>query len=264
MTPRGTVQTRKPLGTPEWIFRWRGSRQPLFPRLFALVLVGGAFTFLITTVKIRVDAPKKSSPHQASVIYLADDAQGRALTLRAQEGGPFPSRFVFSEWLGLAELEASAMTAAQFQPTPYVPPVPDLPAERDALPLELAAKGVTFFPERVVPPLVIPDLGKWQVVPVLYPLSGITAEALPGNLPPFDAVVDTAMTSASWRFLVRLNPDGSVAECVSLEKGGEAGAAELEAWLHKTQFRPELATPFRWISVGVGFTNQLTDGPAAR
>ena len=59
-------------------------------------------------------------------------------------------------------------------------------------------------------------------------------------------------------------PEGSVAECVSLEKGGEAGAAELEAWLHKTQFRPELATPFRWISVGVGFTNQLTDGPSAR
>jgi hypothetical protein len=264
MTPSGTVKARKPLGTPEWIFRWRGSRQPLFPRLFALALAGGAFTFLITTVKIRVDAPKKSSPHQASVIYLADDLQGRALTLRAQEGGPFPSRFVLSQWPGLAELETSAMEAAQFQPPPYVPHLQDLPAEQSVPPLELAAKGITFFPERVVPAFVIPDLGKWKVVPVLYPLSGITAEALPGNLPPFEAVLDAAMSAASWRFLLRLSSDGSVAECVSLGKSGEPGTPELEAWLHKTQFQPEPATPFRWISVGVGFTNQSTDGPDTR
>lgn len=264
MTSGNTVRTPKPLGTPEWIFRWRGSKQPLSPRLFALALVAGAFTFLISMVKIRVDAPQRSAPHQASVIYLADDAQGRALTLRAQEGGPFPSRFVLSQWAGFAELETSAMEAARFQPQPYVPHLQDLPAERGALPLELAAKGVAFFPERVATPAVIPDLGMWKVVPVLYPLSGITAAALPKNLPPFDAVVDAAMSSASWRFLVRLNPDGSVAECVSLEKGGEAGAPELERWLHKTQFPPEPATPFRWISVGVGFTNQATDGTNPR
>lgn len=264
MTPSDTVTAKKPLGTPEWIFRWRGSRQPLFPRLFTLALVLGAFAFLITTVKIRVDAPKKSVPHQASVIYLADDAQGRALTLRAQEGGPFPSRFVLSQWTGLADLETSAMEAARFQPPLYVPQFPDLPAERVAPPLELAAKGVTFFPERVATPTVIPDLGKWQVMPALYPLSGITAAALPKNLPPFDAVVDAAMSSASWRFLIRLSPDGSVAECVSLEKGGEAGAVELEKWLHKTQFQPEPASPFRWISLGIGFTNQAIDGTHTR
>jgi hypothetical protein len=73
------------------------------------------------------------------------------------------------------------------------------------------------------------------------------------------------MSSASWRFLVRLNPDGGVAECVSLEKGGEAGAPELEAWLHQIQFKPELGKPFRWIAVGIGFTNQpVADGPDAR
>ncbi len=264
MIPSGTVKASKPLGTPEWIFRWRGSRQPLFPRLFALALVGGAFAFLITTVKIRVEAPLKSSPRKASVIYLTDDGQGRALTLRAQEGGPFPSRFVLSQWAGLAELEASAMEDTRFQPPPYVPQMQDLPAERAVPPLELAARGVSFFPERTAPAAVIPDLGKSQVMPVLYPLSGITAEDLPGKLPPFPAVVDAAMSSASWRFLVRLNPDGGVAECVSLEKGGEAGASELEMWLHQTQFRPEPETPFRWISVGVGFTNQPADGTHSR
>ena len=258
------LRTRKPLGTPEWIFRWRGSRQPLFPRLFALMLVGGVFALLVTTVKIRVDVPEKASLRKASVIYLTDDAQGRALTLRAQEGGPFPSRFVLSQWSGLAELEASAMETARFQPQPYVPQLQDLPAERGVLPLELAAKGVAFFPERVPAPVFIPDLRQWQVVPVLYPLSGVTAEELPKKLPQFGAVVDAAMSSASWRFLVRLHPDGSVAECVSLEKGGEAGAPELEKWLHKIPFQPAPATPYRWISVGVGFTNQPTDGTEPR
>ena len=170
MTPSERVRARKPLGTPEWIFRWRGSRRPLFPRLFALVLVGGVFTLLVTTVKIRVEAPEKSSLRKASVIYLTDDAQGRALTLRAQEGGPFPSRFVLSQWAGLAELEKAAMEAARFQPLPYVPQLQDLPVERDVPPLELAAKGVAFFPERVPSLVFLPEERPWKVVPVLYPL----------------------------------------------------------------------------------------------
>jgi hypothetical protein len=264
MTPGGTVKLKKPMGTPEWIFRWRGSRQPFFPRLFALALVGGAFAFLVMMVKIRVDAPQKSSPRKASLIYLTDDAQGRALTLRAQQGGPFPSRFVLSQWDGLAELEKVAMEAARFQPPPYVPQLPDLPAERAVQPLELAARGEAFFPQRATAPAVIPDVGQWQLVPVLYPLAGVTAEALPEKLPPFGAVVDAGMSAVSWRFLVRLNPDGSVAECVSLEKGDEEGAPELEAWLRKIPFQPALATPFRWISVGIGFTNQPADGTHAR
>jgi hypothetical protein len=224
------------MGTPEWVFRWRGSRQPFFPRLVALALVTAGFTFLISPVKIRVDAPGKSAPRKASVIYLNDDAEGRALSLRAQEGGPFPSRFVLSQWSGLAEMEAAGMEAARYQPPSYEPRLQDLPMKNEKL----------------------------KIAPVLYPLSGITAGDLPRDLPPFDAVVDSAMSSASWRFLARLNPDGGVAECVSLKKGGEAGASELEAWLHKIRFQPDPAKPFRWISVGIGFTNQPADGTDAR
>jgi hypothetical protein len=153
------------------------------------------------------------------------------------------------------------MDALRFQPLPYEPKMEDLPPTYQVEPLRFAAKGERFFPEHPTSPDQIPDTSGLKLAPVLYPLSG---EALPGRLPPFDAAVDAAMSSASWRFLVRLNPEGGVEECVSLENSDEAGALELEKWLHRVQFKPEPDQPFRWIAVGVGFTNQPADGPDAR
>lgn len=265
MMADGMVKPHKLAGTPQWLFRWSTSKTLLLPKLFALVFVGAAFVILITSVRIRVTALEKSSPRKASVIYLRDDAEGRALTLRAHEGGPFPSRFEPSQWEGMAALEAAALDAVRFQPQPYVPAVADLPAGNWVPQVELAAKGQSFFPKRTPPSTNPPELAKLKLAPALYPLSGEASATLPETLPPFEAAVDGAMSSASWRFLVRLNPDGGVAECVSLEKGGEAGAPELEAWLHQIQFKPELGKPFRWIAVGIGFTNQpVADGPDAR
>lgn len=259
-----TVKAGKPVAVSELIFRWRGSQQPVVPKLLAIALVGVAFLLLVTTVRIRVDAPEKSAPRRASVIFLRDDVEGRALTLRAREGGPFPSRFKPSEWEGLVGIETAAMDAVRFQPPAYVPVVEDLPAESQLQPLELATKGVSFFPNREFEPVILPDPGQLKPAPVLYPLSGVTAEILPRELPTFGAEIDAAMTANSWRFLVRLSPDGTVAECVSLGKGAEPGTAELDAWLRRLQFKPDPAKPFRWISVGIGFTNQAADGTDAR
>jgi hypothetical protein len=264
MMSRVTVHPHKLSGTPEWIFPWRGGSRPLLPRLIALAVVATAFTLLVTTVKIRVDSPAKSTPRKASVIYIRDDAQGRAMTQRAREGGPFPSRFDLSQWEGMPDLEAAALESVRFQPPPYVPVPEDLPSDEGVLPMELAAKGRQFLPARVPQPVATPDLGKLKIAPVLYPLSGVTSDTLPAELPAFPAPVDSAMSSAPWRFLARLNADGSVAECVSLEKGGEPGAPELEKWLHRITFKPDPSKPVRWITVAVGFTNQPADGTDAR
>jgi hypothetical protein len=156
------------------------------------------------------------------------------------------------------------MESVRFQPPPYEPKIVDLPERNEVKPLELAAKGEQFFPNHALIENPPPDVSRFKLAPVLYPLSGIRSEELPGDLPPFGAAVDAAMSSASWRFLLRLNSAGSVVECVSLEKGGEAGVAELEKWLHRIQFKPESGQPFRWISVGLGFTNQPADGTDAR
>ncbi len=247
-------------GTPEMIFRWRPVRQAYFPKLLALVTVGLGFALLLA-LRVEVTAPGKSAPRKAAVIYLQDDADGQALILRAREGGPFPSRFALSDWQGKAEIENAALEAVRFQPPPYLPALGDLPTENSVQPLELAAKGISFFPKREPLPVTPLDLNRLKLAPVLYPLSGISKDALPVTLPPFAGNPDAA---ASWRFLVRLNAGGGVEECVSLEKGGEPGAAEMAAWLRRVQFQPESAEPVRWVAVGIGFTNQAVDATDAR
>lgn len=251
-------------GSPELVFCWRPAKSQWLPKLIALAFAGVALAGLMT-LRIRVIAPEKSSPRRATVVYLRDDAEGRELSLRAQEGGPFPAKFQLSQWEGLAELENSTMESARFQPEPYVSPIRELPAQNQLQPLELAAKGQSFFPQRAPASADAPAPAKLKLAPALYPLAGVSHETMPLVLPPFDGAVDAEMSSSSWRFLVRLNPDGGVAECVSLvEKVGEARAPELEAWLHRIQFKPELGQPFRWIAVGIGFTNQPADGTDAR
>ena len=259
-----TVKAGKLADPPEWIFPWRDAGSPIFPKLFALAVCGAGFTLLVTAVRIQVDAPEKSSPRKAAVIYLRDDAQGRALMLKAREGGPFPSRFELERWPGMAALEGVAMDALAFEPPAYTPELQELPSEVSGQPLELAAKGELFFPERLAPLTPRPEPTALEPAPVLYPLAGISAGDLPRELPPFAGPVDGAMRSASWRFLVRLNPHGGVAESISLESGGEAGARALENWLRGIRFAPSPEKQTRWITLGLGFTNQPADGPDAR
>ena len=256
----GMAKLPKLAGTPEMIFRWRPVRQAVFPKLLALTLVGLGFALLLA-LRVEVTAPAKSVPRKASVIYLPDNVEGRAVILRAREGGPFPSRFALADWPGRAEIETAAVDAVRFQPPPYVPSLGDLAPESLVKPLDLAGKGISFLPQRVPLPATPPGGAQVKLAPVLHPLSGISQNALPNELPPFTGNPDAA---ASWRFLVRLNAGGGVEECVSLEKGGEPGAAELGAWLRRVPFRPEPAKLSRWIAVGIGFTHQAVDAIDAR
>lgn len=254
------VKPQSMAGIPEWFFRWRPRGSPLVPKLIALLLVGGAFVFLVTSVRIRVAPPEKISPRRASVIYLGSDLQGRALSLKAQEGGPFPSRFDLSQWGGLGELERAAMEAIRFETPVYQPKIEDLRPVNEIQPLSLATKGERCFPAHPQASESPLELIPLKLSPVLYPLSGISGDALPADLPAFEPLVDAEMASGSSRFLLRLNAEGGVMECVSLEKGGEKGAQELEKWLHRILFKPDSGNASRWIAVGIGFTNQPADG----
>ncbi|MES2658225.1 MAG: hypothetical protein V4689_06380 [Verrucomicrobiota bacterium] len=258
------AKPRKLANSQEWVFNWRPRGSPLIPKLIAVGVVGTVFTLLVTTVRIRLLVPEKSSPRKGSLIYLGDDAQSRALTLRAREGGPFPSRFELTDWAGLAEMERKALDAVRYQPPAYVPEIRDLPDENLVQPLVLAARGEVFYPVRKSVAGSQLDLSNLRLAPELYPLSGNAGATIPEKFPAFDAVVDDKLSSPSWRFLVCLNAEGGVTECVSLGKAGELAAEALEAWLHRVPFKPEPGKPDRWIALGVGFTNQPADGSEAR
>jgi hypothetical protein len=249
---------------PEWVFPWRGVRQSPLPKILAVLVTGLGFAVLLTSVRIQVAAPVPWASRKAAVIQVLDDADGRALTFQAREGGPFPSRFEPSEWEWAVATAREAYQAARWRPEPYAPVLRELPDPDAARPLNLAARGEPVLPDRralarVARPMELPVL-----VPVLYPLAGITADLLPRDLPPFDLPVDAAMAAEPWRFLLRLNAAGGVIDCVSLSGGEVAGAATLAGWLRRISFPPEPATPDRWIAVGLGFSNQPADGPAAR
>ncbi len=248
---------------PEWVFPWRRTGESRIARGFAILFVGAGFAFLLTSVRIRVSPPTPWAAHKASVILVGDDADGRALTLRAKEGGPFPSRFVPSEWEGAVALERAAAETTRWTPPPYVPVLRDLPDEATGG-MRLASRGEPVFPERPRPPAVAPSAVTLKPTPFLQPLSGISSQEMPGQLPAFEGAVDDSMASESWRFLLRLDAGGNVQECVNLAGGDEAGPSPMENWLRRVSFNAKPGSNARWISVSVGFTNQPANGPDAR
>jgi hypothetical protein len=248
---------------PEWLFPWRPLGDSFFPKWFALLVVGGAFAFLLTSVRIRVTPLVPWAARKASLIHVTDNAESRALTLRAREGGPFPSRFEPSAWDGAAALELAAFEAIRAAPAPHVPVLRDLPEDATE-PTRLAASGQPVLPKRRMETLAPAVSGNLKLAPVLYPRSGITAAAMPATLPAFEGEVGEKMTAEPWHFLVRLDAAGNVMDCVSLAGEAEGDAAPLEAWLRRVSFNPEPKKPSRWIAVGVGFTNQAADGRDAR
>lgn len=259
-----TVRISKKSSPSDWVFVWREVEPPVIPRLIALGFGIALFTFLIGVVRIQVVAPEKTSMRQASLIYLKDDADGRAWTLRAREGGPFPSRFEPNHWQGLAELENAALDAARYRPSPYVPAMQDLTNPNQLESSDLAAKGKLYLPKRQTAAVAAPDLIQLKLAPIIYPLSGISFKEVPTDLPPFNAPIEAEMSAVSWRFLLKLDAAGTVSECVSLAKGGAAGADALRNWLSQIRFPSEPGNSSRWISVAVAFTNQPTDGTEIR
>ena len=261
----GERTSRKDLrkNVPEWVFQWRLTMGSPIHKWGAILLVGGGFAFFLTSARIRVVPPTPWATHKATVIHVTDDAEGRTLTLRAREGGPFPSRFDPLAWQEAVAMERAAFAATRWTPPPYTPELRKLPDEVTPQ-VKLAAKGEPVLPKLRPLAEVASSTVKLRPTPELYPLSGPAAAALPHELPDFDEVVDAALTAEPWRFLMRLDAAGYVQDCVSLAGGDEAGLPPLEAWLRRVSFNPEPTKPSRWIVVGVGFSNQPADGSVAR
>ncbi len=257
---------RKREEAPEWVFPWRRRRDAWLPRFAALALVSLVFAFVLTSLRIHVIPPTPWAARKATAIMTIDDASGRALTLRAKEGGPFPSRFVPAEWEGMATIERAAMAAARWQPPPYRPQLRGLPDETSAPP-RLAAAGMPVWPASIAPPPAAPG-PPVRTAPVLYPLSGISRQSMPPSLPDFAAEVTPEMLAEPWRFLLRLDAAGHVRDCVSLAGGDENGPGPLDGWLRRVRFPPEPGPDERWIVVGLGFANHpatpATDGTEPR
>jgi hypothetical protein len=244
-----------------WVFRWRGLDGTPVRGFLALLITAGVFVFFGATLRIRVSAPQQWIERKASIIYLASGGEGAIWALRAQEGGPFPSRFDPAEWEKTSGLAGKLSSVLDWTAPAYVPQLRELPPQEESDVQELARRSPVFpHRQRNASPVVPGPPPKLQ--PTIFPLSGIPTDALPDRLPEFTKEIDPAMAAGAWRFLIRLNPSGSVEECVPLldQKGG----ADLADWLRKLNFGAEIAQKSPWIGIGVGFTHLTTDGSDAR
>lgn len=249
---------------PEWVFPWKPRGEPAFPKFLAFAAVTLAFGFFLTSVRIHTAAPVAWSNRKASLIHVIDDAEGRALTLRARDGGPFPSRFEPTDWPAYATLEKAAMDAARTPLRTYQPALRDLAEDPHATLPALAEPGVPVLPRPPSPGVITLKAPAVSLQPVILPISGIRADAIPRTLPPFEGPADAQVTAEPPRFLIRLDATGTVLDCIALDGGDEAGPSALEKWLRGIPFQADPTKPSRWISVRVSFLNQPADGTDAR
>lgn len=242
----------------EWIFPWQRPVGGRLRKWGVLLGVTVAFALLAMVVRIRVAPPTPWNARRASVIELGDDPQGRELTLRAREEGPFPSRFDPDSWAGAAPLEQAAFAAIRWTP-PYAPKL--RPLEDPKPELNLAKPGKAVLPKRSPESVELPPAYKLRLAPEITPLAG--GVELPRELPAFEGEMSEKLAAQSWEFLVRLNASGAVQDCVSLAGGDDAPPA-LEAWLRRIAFPADPKKSPRWIALAVDFANQPADGPDPR
>lgn len=256
MAARVSMKTKRKQA-PAWIFPWPPPRESPWPKIAAVLLCAGGFAVLLTSVRVRVAAPVPWAARKAAVIQALDDVDGRALALRAREGGPFPSRFEPATW----EFAPDIRQTLAWQPVPYTPVLRELPEAQASS--RLATPGGVAWPPRRMRAEPAPRMPARGLVPVLMPLAGIDTDEMPASPPAFGQPVDPAMAAEPWRFLLRLDRSGAVLDCVSLS-AGESGKAALESWLRRLSFQPDAPAAERWVSVGIGFINQPADGTDAR
>lgn len=261
MTRRVSIREKR-REAPEWIFRWRPLGVPALPKWLAMIAVTMAFVFLVTSVRIRVSPPTPWAARKATLILTGDDAESRALTQKASEGGPFPARFDLSDWENSADIGKLVTSAIRWTPPVYQPALLELPREV-ASPVKLASAGMPVFPKHETPSAEPPPAVLKQV-PVLSPLSAGASKWMPRELPEFAGPVPAELIGKPMRFLLRVDPAGRVLDVqplVDLENDKPSPMA----WLRRVTFAPDSNKPSRWIAVDLSFANQAAaDGPDAR
>lgn len=241
------------------VFQWQVSESHSGYKIIASLLVVIIFTVIFAVVDVRLDRTRVPNLESATVLHFGNDDIGRVWRQRAEEGGPFPGRLEINGSAGLPGLYQGIDSDGISGWSGYEVPLRGFQTDVESLSEVFLQKGQRYFPERVV--ISVGDLTKLQVAakavrrPILTPFDSDALEWMPEELPEFDMEVEAGMlVSASWRFMLRLRPDGSVDQCVSLSGGADAGLLETGDWLRGLHFKP--GDGERWLGLRVEFVNQ--------
>lgn len=242
------------------VFPWHGQPGAVSTTILPVILASLAFACLLGLVRVKVAAPQFKMASKASWIQLPASSDGVSWALRAKEGGPLLARYEPSDWPAYAAMAQEVWQATRIAPQAYVPALRALPPEGLPQPQVLADKGEAVLPHRAPVAAQRHAPATCKLAPLLYPLSAVGPVGLPPELPAFAGVVDAAMAATDWRFLLRLDPAGGVADAVALTKAAGTSSVLLENWLRGVTFDPKLAAADGWLAVGIKFSNQPMHG----
>lgn len=241
---------------PEWIFSWKRRGEPVLPKFIAVGFSAAMLGGLLWFVRIQTTMPNPWGLEKASVIHVLDTPEGRALALEAREKGPSPVRFSTSDWPSLVVFENEQLARLSAKVEPYRPRLREWQPEPAAMPA-LSQPGAMVLPPlpavEVTPPPTFPRPPQ----PMIWPLSGLSPEEVPGDLPAYEGVVDAAMQADSVRFLIQLDGDGQVLECIALSGGDTPEAtASLTDWVRGIRFPRKSGVASVWAALRIRFINQ--------
>lgn len=240
------------------IFDWVRKEKKSDSKITPLLIVTAVFTIFFGLIQVRVQPFEKPILETAEIMHFSDNDLGRAWRQRAEEDGPFPGRLEIggtvngggdsrlSSLIGFSDLSSYGSVLRKFQTVDG----------NDAV--ELAENGRKFLPERISIPEPLPRKSPAQARilrrPILTPFDGEALRWMPDALPEFKIKAEGGfLVSGSWRFMLSLRLDGSVAHCVSLSGGDEPGLAETADWLRGIRFKS--GSGERWLGLRVEFVN---------
>lgn len=224
-------------------FNWRVPVSSTGSFMVALLLITFVAVGLATMVRVSIAPAKRGEPEQGTLVIVPGSASGGALTLRAIEAGPFPSRWNPAADPKYVALRREALKAAMDVGVPYEPVL------REVEWMHETAGETPLSTAGVLPPL--PGAGEAAEVPeerevmvsarVLGPegVKGFTHAALPIK-------AGAAVPAVGGRYLLEHDAEGRVLDVIGLAPERREGV--VVQWLSRGLVTGHGGKP-GWLSV---------------
>lgn len=223
----------------------------------AVLIAALCFGFALSLIRVDFDFRKLASVKSASVLYLPDQETGRTWRMIAEEEGPFPGRLeisgehdVLEDFGSNALIEGDAWNGYEIE-------MRSLEPDSAAANQRIAVQGQRYLPKIFKSPPAVTEPGKSALgrKPILIPYTKESEKWLPAEIPEFQAVAKGEADVSGWRFVLNLNGQGRVVECIAINGGDDEGLTEITAWLKGLQFQ-QAEEKERWLGLRVELLNQ--------
>lgn len=223
----------------------------------SILIAALAFGFSFSMIHVDFDLREFASVKSGSVMYLTDHEEGRGWRMIAEEEGPFPGRLeISSEHDVLGNFGLGAFSEDEAWNT-YEISMRALESDSVGTSQRIAVQGQRYLPRIYKSESGVAEPGKavGGLKPVLVPYTKESEQWLPKEYPEFQVEVKGEIDASGWRFVLNVDGQGRVKECMALHGGEAEGLAEITAWLKGLEFQ-KAEDEDRWFGLRVEFLNR--------